>query len=498
MAGDFEPEKHFYPRVLNAGIHPLVGSFFSLGNERILHRYAHLNPNVDIVTLRRALAYQPQYFMWGGADLFNVTTANGKRQMIVVETNSCPSGQKSMPLLHEGDELGGYGTVMRTAFRHLLSRVMDKLPDSTTAATTDSDSTPSKYLNKEVEGDLAVVFDKNPMEASGYAAAMADVYNERVWLVEYLETDPDPPVRWTDDAVMEIRDENNEWHAIRACFRYVTQRPWTRIPIRTRTQILNSALVCLAGGRNKQIAALAYEFLNAELNGTGLQVRTPITKRNVTLEEIPLLVKSFGGHAVIKVPYSNAGQGVYTITNQNELDMFMSLKHKYQKFIVQSLVGNASWSSQTRSGRFYHVGTVPNRKNHTFANDLRVMVAGDEAGFRPIAIYGRRARKPLLRHLDDDPNATSWEMLGTNLSLKLPDGSWTTESSRLMLMDRKDFNQLGVGLDDLIDAYVQTILSVTAIDMMCQRLIRPKDNSFDFDLFRALNPDQVLLDEIKH
>jgi hypothetical protein len=80
----------------------------------------------------------------------------------------------------------------------------------------------------------------------------------------------------------------------------------------------------------------------------------------------------------------------------------MSLPHKYQKFIVQSLVGNASWSSQTREGRFYHVGTVPNRKNHTFASDLRVMIAGDESGFRPIAIYGRRARRPLLRHLSDN------------------------------------------------------------------------------------------------
>jgi hypothetical protein len=63
---EFEPDKHFYPRVLNAGIHPLVGSFFSLGNERILHRYIHLNPNVDTVTLRRALTYRPKYFMWGG------------------------------------------------------------------------------------------------------------------------------------------------------------------------------------------------------------------------------------------------------------------------------------------------------------------------------------------------------------------------------------------------------------------------------------------------
>jgi hypothetical protein len=77
-------------------------------------------------------------------------------------------------------------------------------------------------------------------------------------------------------------------------------------------------------------------------------------------------------------------------------------------------------------------------------------------------------------------------MLGTNLSVKMPDGTWTTESSRLMLMDRKDFNQLGVGLDDLIDAYVQTILSV----------LRDEDGEFDYELFRALNPDEVLLSEI--
>ncbi|RKP05001.1 hypothetical protein THASP1DRAFT_35421 [Thamnocephalis sphaerospora] len=478
-AGDFESEQHFYPRVLNASIHPLVSSFFNLGNERMLHRYTHLNPSVDAVVLRRALAYQPKHFMWGGADLFNVTTASGKRQMIVVETNSCPSGQKSMPLLHEVDELGGYGTVLRTAFRHLMKAGEEH------------------EEHDELDGDLAVIYDKNHMEASGYAAAMAEIYGERVWLVEYTESDNDPPLRWTEDVVMEVRDKEGDWHPIRACFRYVTQRPWARIPVRTRTRILNGTLACLAGGRNKQMAARAYEFLNAELAGTGLQVRMPETKRNVSLEEVPLLVKSFGGHAVLKVPYSNAGQGVFTITNQEELDTFMRLPHKYEKFIVQSLVGNASWSSQTMAGRFYHVGTVPNRKNHTFVSDLRVMVAGDESGFRPIAIYGRRARRPLLRKLDDDPEVTSWEMLGTNLSVKNADGSWTTESSRLMLMDRKDFNQLGVGLDDLIDAYVQTILSVTAIDMMCQRLLRPHDGEFDYELFRALNPDEVLLSEIQ-
>ena len=35
------------------------------------------------------------------------------------------------------------------------------------------------------EGRLAVIYDKNPMEASGYAATMADVFQEEVLYVEF-------------------------------------------------------------------------------------------------------------------------------------------------------------------------------------------------------------------------------------------------------------------------------------------------------------------------
>lgn len=87
------------------------------------------------------------------------------------------------------------------------------------------------------------------------------------------------------------------------------------------------------------MAARAYEFLNSELSGTGLAVRMPETIRNVTKSEIPLWIDSMGGHAVLKVPYSNAGQGVYTITNKEELNEFMTSDHHYEKFIVQALVG---------------------------------------------------------------------------------------------------------------------------------------------------------------
>merc|ERR1712232_7317 len=116
---------------------------------------------------------------------------------------------------------------------------------------------------------------------------------------------------------------------------------------------MNSILSCLAGGRNKLMASKAYEMFNLELEGSGLAIKCPDTMTDVSLEEIPLYVKSMGWHAVIKIPYANAGTGVFTISSKRELD----------EFIIQSLVGNSNWSSTTKSGKYYHVGTMPNFKN---------------------------------------------------------------------------------------------------------------------------------------
>jgi hypothetical protein len=64
-----------------------------------------------------------------------------------------------------------------------------------------------------------------------------------------------------------------------------------------------------------------------------------------------------------------------------------------------------------------------------------------------------------------------------------------------MLMDRKDFNALGIGVDDLIEAYIQTVLTVIAIDKMAEYLLNKK-GIFRSKLFRSLDNDQVLIDEI--
>jgi hypothetical protein len=466
--GAFAPEKHFYTRVLNASIHPLFSHFLGLTLDQVIIRFCHLNPKVDAAALGQLLTFQPRYLHWAGADLFHVTTAAGSKRMILIETNSSPSGQKSMPLYAEHQEQGGYALLIEHCFA------------------------PTLAAQEYQTGRLAVLYDKNYMEASGYAAAMADYFNEEVLLVPCFSSLAEQNFRFSEK-VLEVRDEAGDWLPIRGALRYVTQKPWDRIPVTTRTLLFNPIVACLAGGRNKLLAAKAYDLLNGELSGTGLQIRVPETIKDVTLGEIPMLVRQFGGHAVIKIPYSNAGQGVFTITSAAELEEFLSLEHTYDKFVVQSLVGNYHWSSRGSEGRFYHVGTVPNKKGEIFVADLRMMIASSPTGYRPIAVYGRRAAAPLTDDLRSDQK--SWDMLGTNLSKKVSKHSWDTETERLLLMDRKDFNSLGIGLDDLIRAFIQSVLASIAIDKMAAMLVGPT-GQFRRELFRSLNPDPVLIQEV--
>ena len=210
--------------------------------------------------------------------------------------------------------------------------------------------------------------------------------------------------------------------------------------------------------------------------------------------EVPLLLERFGGQAVVKVPYTNAGQGVFPILAPAELDAFMQRDHGYDRFVVQSLIGNYSWSSTQREGRFYHVGTMPDRRGHIYVADLRVMVCCGPDGFMPVAVYARRAADPLPSVLQSGQD--SWRFLGTNLSNRASDGSWSAATDRLLLMDRKDFNTIGIGGDDLIQAYIQAVLATKAIDRLACKLMT-KRGSLRNKLFGSLDPDASLIQEIR-
>ena len=462
----FDQNNHWYEKALNATIHPMVNHFFNLKKDQIINRYCHLNPKVNPKDLDEVLSYKPQYYHLSGSDLLHVTTENGNRKTIIIENNSCPSGQKSMPLLNEYDEQGGYKKFVKESILPLI-----KWKDGMHAG---------------------VIYDKNYMEASGYAYALADQLNQPVYLIPFIHNTKNSNIK-IGESEISIRIKNGSWITLDLTFRYLTEKPWSRLPIKSKTKIINPVIVCLAGGRNKMMASKAYSFYNAELKEKNLSIITPKTIWDVSKNEIPLWIDHFGGKAVIKNPYSNAGMGVYTIVNQEELSAFMKKEFYYDKFIVQALIGNYDWSSTSDQGKYYHVGTIPNSKGFSYALDFRMMIHSTKEGYKPLSIYSRRAEKALESNLKSGTN--SWEVLGTNLSFIDQNGKWNSETSRLLLMERKSFNTLGISLDNLVEGYIQTVLSSIAIDKMAKQLIS-SSGKLKRKLFTSLNEDRVLINEI--
>ena len=496
--GVFEPTNHFYERVLEAKIHPSVKEFFKFDREQTIAKYCETHPEADSAVLRQMLAYAPSHFFWSGVDLLAVKkdpaaadgTPEASSEMIILETNSCPSGQKSMPCV-QAKKLGwggGYATLMTRFLELTRDRESQGLLPS---------------------GVLAILYDKNLVEVSGYAQQLANVSNEDIFLVELYNDDPSPCARWDDQGILSIRTADGAWQQVRAAFRYVTQQPWTRIPVNSRTFIFNSILSCLAGGRNKLIGHKAYETLNTgDLLNSGVAVRTPKTFCDVLLGDIPALVATMDHRAVIKIPYSNAGQGVFTVHSRAELDDFMvdSTAVKYEKFIVQELIDS--------------VGTVPTGpRQYKFVWDLRIMITATPEGYKPLVLYARKAAAPLISNKDagkmdeedeeqirtdgetDSTSSTcggadSRSMYLTNLSEKLGENQWTTDTERLVVLDEEDFGCLGLGIDGLVDGYVQAVLATVAIDKMATRLWSTETGCFDKAAFRGLSDDAALLSEI--
>ncbi|WP_306641123.1 hypothetical protein [Sanyastnella coralliicola] len=466
----FDPADHWYPSALNATLHPMVAFFLNLNPEQIVKRYCHLHPNVEANVVRDLLGYVPRYFTHSGTDLIHCATDAGNRKMVVIETNSSPSGQKSMPLLDDYQEMGGYLTYVEKTFVPFLKQ------------------------RRTIKGELAVLYDKNYMEASGYAKAIAQSTHEKVHLIPVFNDGTSDDFFKVEDGVLFVH-ENGAWTPIRACFRYVTQQPWNRLPVLGRTLVFNPVITCLAGGRNKLVASKAYQLFNAEYKEHNLHISTPETIWDVEKAEIPLWVRQMGGKAVVKIPYSNAGQGVFTIVNEEELNLFMAQEFDYDKFIVQSLIGNHAWSSEFTGGKLYHVGTMPTAKGLNYALDFRMIIHATQEGFRPLSLYSRRASEPLALELGSGKD--SWAVLGTNLSMKEGSNQWSSDVARLMVMDRKGFNRLGIGLDDLIDGYLQSVMATVAIDNMAKQLINSK-GKLKKRLFKSLNNDESLIKEIEN
>eukprot|EP01091_Cochliopodium_minus_P004153 TRINITY_DN14068_c0_g1_i1.p1 TRINITY_DN14068_c0_g1~~TRINITY_DN14068_c0_g1_i1.p1 ORF type:complete len:512 (-),score=136.97 TRINITY_DN14068_c0_g1_i1:56-1591(-) len=490
----WEPQKYFQNKVINSLPHTLVKFFFNLtlDIDRILDRYTHIYPGINKMALRNLLTTQPSHFYYGGCDLFYVTEAKKKgRKMIVLEATSNPSGQKSMPNLKENDDRGGYISMVKRTIKPWYDYCLKK----------------GRLIK---DGIFVVLYDKDGVEARGYALTIAQVLKEEVYIVELPDKggEENKYARYSKDNryVLQVRlTENGPWQNVKACMKILKSRPWNRIPLTNKedeglpkTQFLNPLVVDLSGGKDKNLAAKSFEFFNAKYKNQGFVIRSPETINDVQKPAIPLWIEKFGGQAVVKTPHSSAGQGIYTIANQTELKRFMESDITSDEFLVQQLVGSHHWKTYDNAQtKYYHVGTIPTKENKIYVADLRFIISYDfKLGcFRPIAIYARRAQEPLTKTIPE--NSDSWSMLGTSLSVKKESGEWEKENHRLLMGDQKDFNSLGISVDDLIDGFLQSVMSMVAIDELAYKIQKGTNSHFDVELFSSLNKNKKFLNEFK-
>src|SRR5690349_12281635 len=104
--------------------------------------------------------------------MFSVLDAQEKRRMVVLETNSCPCGSEVMPQYLRARWLSYSILVASDSLKRLLTAP-------------NHEKEPEPHVPNTIEGDLAIIYDQDFVEATGYAMGMAEVYNERVWKVEF-------------------------------------------------------------------------------------------------------------------------------------------------------------------------------------------------------------------------------------------------------------------------------------------------------------------------
>ena len=117
---NFAAEDHFYPHILNGQLHPMIRSFLDIDTKKIAACYCHffcfvfvffiqVRSNSNNYVTKKNYSNKNQISHCSGADLFVVTNNKGGRYLCVVETSTCPRGQKSMSLPELEMEIMAFG-----------------------------------------------------------------------------------------------------------------------------------------------------------------------------------------------------------------------------------------------------------------------------------------------------------------------------------------------------------------------------------------------------
>lgn len=133
--------------------------------------------------------------------------------------------------------------------------------------------------------------------------------------------------------------------------------------------------------------------------------------------------------------------------------------------------------------------------NHLYACTIRIIACSLPSGFKMTAIRGARAPEPFASICSEtNRSPTSTKTLNEDAYITNI-GTDDRSASRLVILDDAAMRGLAIGIDDIVDGFIQTVFSIHAIDAMCKRLTT-SDGELNLQLLKELNPDPQLLAEL--
>ncbi len=456
------PEDLYASRALKTTYAPEVQRFLKMSPQAMVACYRKRYPEVKQDFLEQAIRYQPRYFRYGGADLFRVYNRHTqKTEMVLIEINSVPGGLSNTPELKNP---------VYQKFAHFFMETLGKTP----------------FASKR-EGVLAVLSHGQRMDPLGIAQAIARKAKEPVHLITHEKDKPLHQQPWRVDASsggLFIQTKDALWHKVRGAVSLLgPSSMFASQPLSVSQGVLiDPPMVHRAGGVEKARANEAYrafnmEALHSQKAGSNPLIRTPKTYQ-VSREEVHALVNEMGSSAVVKLPDGNGGDGIWMLRHERDMAKFLKETEESatstpsQKYIVQELILPMPWASLSKKpADRYNRGTVPDRQNmKRYVYDMRMLVAPLNGVWRPLGLLGRQAPTPIPTPdtiSDKTSPQTIWNVLGTNLSRKSPQG-WFFREQGLMVFDKKGYTPTGLTLDDLVEGYFQSIFAMQAIDKQLQ------------------------------
>jgi hypothetical protein len=217
---------------------------------------------------------------------------------------------------------------------------------------------------------------------------------------------------------------------------------WKLLPDDVAGTFINSGRVARRGGRNKLAAQWAFERWNAEHAGDGLRVPIPRGRIARTLGEVEAARRELGGAVVTKVPHLNSARGIDFVARDQPTPALRL------PVLVQELLEPAGLATARIDGG-----------RHVF--DLRVVVASDQRGFRPLMLRSRRAARP-IEALGGPGDLR--DCLVVNTSIYEGSRCVGQDTERNILIDDDGWATLGLSAHDWRRVIVIAMLATAAVD----------------------------------